>query len=141
MKMNEEMNERELIGRAQAARAEAYCPYSGVAVGAALVGESREVYLGANVENASYGATLCAERAAFAAAVSHGERHFKKLAIAGGAWGKATERPFYPCGLCLQVMAEFCEGDFEIIIACGSGYEKYTLAQLLPKGFTRELLD
>ena len=134
------MNDRELIGLALAARENAYCMYSGIAVGAALLAESGKIYLGANIENASFSPTVCAERVAFFEAVNKGERKFKKIAIAGGHWGKRPSEPFYPCGVCRQVMREFCTDDFEIIVSKGDTYEKYTLKELIPHSFSGELL-
>ena len=134
------MDDRELIGLALAARENAYCVYSGIAVGAALLGDSGKVYLGSNIENAAYSPSVCAERVALFEAVSKGERKFKKIAIAGGNWGKRPEKPFYPCGVCRQVMAEFCDEDFEIIVCTAGGYEKYKLSDLLPHSFTEKLL-
>ncbi|MBQ7333760.1 MAG: cytidine deaminase [Clostridia bacterium] len=133
------MNDRELIGLALGARENAYCMYSGVAVGAALLADSGKIYLGANIENASFSPTVCAERVAFFEAVNKGERKFKKIAIAGGNWGKRPTSPFYPCGVCRQVMTEFCDENFEIIVSSGETYEKYTLKELMPHGFSREL--
>lgn len=133
------MNDRELIGLALAARENAYCVYSGMAVGAALLAESGKIYLGSNIENAAYSPTVCAERVALFEAVNKGERKFKKIAIAGGYWGKRPSTPFYPCGVCRQVLAEFCDDDFEIIVSSGDTYEKYTLRELLPKSFTEKL--
>ena len=133
------MNDRELLGMALAARENAYCVYSGVAVGAALLADSGKIYVGSNIENAAYSPTICAERVAFFEAVKRGERKFKKIAIAGGPWGKMPAAPFYPCGVCRQVMAEFCDKDFEILISKADGYEKYTLAELMPHGFSGEL--
>lgn len=130
------MDDRELIGYALSAREKTHSVYSGIAVGAALLAESGEVYTGANIENASYSATVCAERVAFFTALMKGERKFKKIAIAGGLWGKRPDKPFYPCGICRQVMAEFCEGGFEILVAHGDKYEKLTLTELLPHSFT-----
>jgi len=134
------MNDRELIGLALSARERTHSVYSGVAVGAALLTKNGDVYLGANIENASYGATVCAERVAFFSAIMKGERHFSKIAIAGGLWGKRPTEAFYPCGICRQVMTEFCDKDFEIVISTGDGYEKYTLGELLPHGFMGDKL-
>ena len=134
------MNDRELIGLALGARENAYCMYSGIAVGAALLADSEKIYLGANIENASFSPTICAERVAFFEAVNKGERRFKKIAIAGAPWGKRPSKPFYPCGVCRQVMTEFCTEDFEIIVSTGDSYEKYTLKDLMPHGFSGELL-
>ncbi len=133
------MGDRELIGYALAARERAHCVHSGIAVGAALLTAGGKIYTGANIENAAYSPSVCAERVAFFEAVNHGERNFVKIAVAGGSWGKMPEKPFYPCGVCRQVMSEFCGGDFEIIVSCGESYKKYTLDQILPHAFTDEL--
>lgn len=114
----------------------AYAPYSKFTVGAALLTDSGKVYTGGNVENASYGATNCAERTAFYKAVSEGERSFKAIAITGGFAAKEPLDYAYPCGICRQVMKEFCKGDFIVIVAkSGTDYFEYTLSQLLPHGF------
>lgn len=130
-------NETEkLITAALQARAAAYAPYSHYTVGAALLTESGEMYCGGNIENASYGATNCAERTAFFKAVSQGERKFKAIAIAGGMEGQEPVDYAYPCGICRQVMQEFGEADFRILIVKGKAdYREYTLEQLLPCGF------
>ena len=123
--------------RARAVRAmeRAYCPYSGFKVGAALLCESGRIYTGCNIENAAYSPTVCAERTAFAKAVSEGERSFRMIAIAGGQGGE-MEGICPPCGVCRQVMSEFCQPDFEIILAKAEGYESHTLSGLLPLGFS-----
>ena len=129
------MSDKELIDLALAARENAYCVYSGIAVGAALLTDSGKVYLGANIENASFTPTVCAERVAFFDAVNKGERGFKKIAIVGARAGKMPSEPFYPCGVCRQVMAEFCGEDFEIIVSSGKTYKKYSLKELMPHSF------
>ena len=113
----------------------AYCPYSHFPVGAALECSDGTVYTGCNVENAAYSPTLCAERVAFGKAVSEGQRDFKALAVCGGKGGVITAL-CTPCGVCRQVMAEFCKPNFAIYMANQDGYEKRTLAQLLPDGFS-----
>lgn len=130
-------NETEkLIMAALQARETAYAPYSHYTVGAALLAESGEMYCGGNIENASYGATNCAERTAFFKAVSQGERQFKAIAIAGGMEGQEPVDYAYPCGICRQVMQEFGEADFRILIVKGKAdYREYILEQLLPCGF------
>ena len=119
-----------LVRAARAVRTKAYAPYSAFAVGAALLAESGRIYTGANVESASYGATLCAERAALAAAVAAGERRFDMLAVAGG------ELPLTPCGICRQMLAEF--GDLTVICAAAEGDQRLVtpLSSLLPHAFT-----
>lgn len=125
---------------AQAARALAYSPYSGVTVGAALLASSGKMYLGANVENASYSLTECAERVAIFKAVTEGEREFSAIAIAGGKAGEEVAGAFPPCGACRQVLAEFCPGDMPVIIVSGEDYTVSKLSELLPFGFDKELL-
>lgn len=125
-----------LIRSALEARKKAYAPYSHYLVGAALLTEENEIYQGCNIENASYGAANCAERTAIFKAVSEGRRHFTAIAIAGGPEGTDPERYAYPCGICRQVMREFCKEDFLIITALNEEqYRCNTLAQLLPNSF------
>lgn len=131
------MTERELLNTAMIAREAAYAPYSGYRVGAALLAEDGTVYTGCNVENASYSATICAERAAFTAAISAGARKFKVIAVAGGRGLKADEAAS-PCGICRQVMAEFCDGDFAVILGNESTLSRHTLGELLPLSFALE---
>jgi len=113
----------------------AYAPYSGYKVGAALLCSDGTVYTGCNIENASYTPTVCAERVAFSKAVSEGQRDFDAIAICGGKDG-VIEGLFPPCGVCRQVMAEFCKPDFVIYMITPEGYETRTLAQLLPDSFS-----
>ena len=122
------MNERELIERAMEMKKAAYAPYSHFQVGAAVLAESGKVYGGANVENASYGATVCAERSAIFAAVNAGERKLEAIAV--------TETP---CGICRQVMREFCPPYFPIhAVGAGGSVRTYTLSELLPNSFGSE---
>jgi len=122
---------KDLLKLAHKARANAYCPYSKFAVGAALLAKSGRVYTGCNVENASFGAGCCAERAALYQAVSCGEREFEKLAIVADIVGGPT-----PCGICRQALAEF--GSLEIITGDLAGNtNKYTLDELLPNAFLK----
>ena len=121
---------RALVAAARAARAKAYAPYSRFAVGAALLGEDGSIHAGCNVENASYGLTVCAERAAVLAAVAAGVRRFRALALAAG-----TTEPAPPCGACRQVLAEFCR-DLPIRMVSASGRVRTRrLRSLLPMGF------
>ena len=130
------MEARALIRAAMEGRQRAYVPYSGYGVGAALFAKSGKVYRGCNVENAAYGPTNCAERTAFFKAVSEGEREFEAIAIVGGPAGGALQSSISPCGVCRQVMQEFCRPDFKIYLAWGEeDYREFTLAQLLPLGF------
>lgn len=127
---------RNLIQKALEARKKAYAPYSRYQVGAALLSGSGRVYPGCNVENASYGATVCAERTAFFRAVQEGERDFQAIAIVGGPQGEEPEQYAHPCGICRQVMQEFCKPDFQIIVALNEEtFQVYSLQELLPHGF------
>ena len=133
------MNHQELYNLAESARKRAYAPYSHFTVGAALLTKSGKVYLGCNIENAAYGAVNCAERTAFFTAVCEGERDFAAIAIAGGREGEVGD-VCAPCGICRQVMAEFCTPDFEVVLAFGEGVRSYRLDEILPLSFTKENL-
>lgn len=134
------MDKQELVDLAVQAMQNAYAPYSGFKVGAALLTTGGKVYLGCNIENASYSPTNCAERTAFFKAVSEGERSFSSIAIVGGKDG-VIDNTCSPCGVCRQVMAEFCVPDtFAIILGKQNGYEEYTLGELLPLGFYKDNL-
>ena len=128
------MKHGELITLAAQARKVAYAPYSGFCVGAALLGKSGKVYTGCNVENAAYTPTNCAERTAVFKAVSEGEREFSAIAIVGGK-GEEMSDFCAPCGICRQVLAEFCDGDFPVVLGTPEKYQAYTLAELLPFSF------
>ena len=135
------MTDKELCRLAIEAREKAYAPYSGYLVGAALLAKSGEVYLGSNIENAAYTPTVCAERTAFFKAVSEGETEFFAIAVAGGN-GDKVGGAFPPCGVCRQVMAEFCDGDFKILTVTGDDmFEEYTLTELLPLAFSPKNLE
>lgn len=125
------MGNRELIELAHKAREQAYAPYSGFMVGAALLTSDGEIYLGNNIENASYGAANCAERTAFFKAVSEGKREFQAIAIVGNGGICA------PCGICRQVMMEFCNPrEFQIILEDEKKeVQIFSLEELLPLGF------
>lgn len=130
------MREDELLAAARLAREAAYAPYSGFAVGAALLGKSGRIHKGCNIENASYGATICAERVAAAKAISEGERSFIALAVTADA-----PAPVAPCGLCRQFLAEFTGGDMLVLLDNMRGEtRRTTLAELLPEPFGREQL-
>ena len=130
------MNETELIERAHQAAQHAYAPYSGFAVGAALLTGDGEVFTGCNIENGSYGATCCAERTAFFKAVSEGIYDFDAIAIVGGKEGDFS-KPCPPCGICRQVMAEFCRGNFKIVLQGEDGLPQIQpLSALLPLSFS-----
>ena len=130
------MTDKELLLKAIEAREMAYAPYSDHKVGAALVGKSGRIYLGCNVENAAYSPTNCAERTAIFKAVSEGERGFVAIAIVGGVGDKLSE-VCAPCGVCRQVMAEFCDGDMKIVMGTPEKLVISTLSELLPYSFGR----
>ena len=130
-----EINVNQLLSQAIKAREASYSPYSGISVGAALLTADGRVYLGANIENSSFTPTVCAERVAFFKAIYEGERRFVAIAIAGGEVGKAPKVDFPPCGVCRQVMSEFCGGDFRIIWGNGDTVIDTTLSEILPYGF------
>lgn len=134
------MTNEELILEAKKARRHAYVPYSHFQVGAALVTKSGKIYHGCNIENASYTPTNCAERTAFFKAIYDGEREFEKIAIAGGPEESEGDELCAPCGVCRQVMMEFCDPKtFQIILANGKGkYIQHTLEEMLPFGFGPE---
>jgi cytidine deaminase len=134
--MKEQPIDDELIDMARQARERAYAPYSNFAVGAALLGRSGTVYLGANVENASYPLTTCAERTAVVKAVSEGEKEFQAIAV-------VTATGASPCGACRQILREFGgpNGDLRVIVSDLAGHaHTYTIAELLPDGFTPDQL-
>lgn len=134
------MNEKEikkLIEKALNARENAYAPYSGFRVGACLISKSGKAYLGCNIENAAYSPSNCAERTAIFKAVSEGERDFKAIAIASD-----SDNYTFPCGVCRQVLAEFCGKDMQVVCADKNGeYTLTTLGELLPSAFTKEDLS
>lgn len=130
------MDIEKLINKAFDAQMNSYSPYSGCKVGAALLCENGNVYCGCNIENASYSPTVCAERVAFFNAISNGELNFSAIAIVGN---NGKDDYFYPCGVCRQVMNEFCNNDFIIIVAKNKkDYKTYMLSELLPYGFNKE---
>ena len=130
------MTKQELCTLAIKSMKNAYSPYSGYKVGAALLCDNGKTFTGCNVENSSYGATVCAERTAIFKAVSDGERDFSMLAVAGGKENELSDK-FLPCGICRQVMAEFCKPDFTILVVTDqSTYKEFTLSELLPNAFS-----
>ena len=129
------MNPEKLVELAKDAMTRAYAPYSGFKVGAALLCADGTVYQGCNIENASYSPTNCAERTAFFKAVSEGQRDFVAIAVCGGKDG-IIRGAFPPCGVCRQVMREFCGDDFQLYMVDENGFETHTLAEILPYSFS-----
>ena len=132
---------KELVKTALFMRKMSYTPYSHFNVGAALLGADGKIYTGCNIENASYTPTNCAERTAFFKAVSEGVKDFTAIAIAGGKEDAVELDYCPPCGVCRQVMSEFCRDDFKIILVKSSTeYREYTLTDLVPERFTPDNL-
>lgn len=124
------MEYKELYGMAVEMLPNSYAPFSKFRVGAALLTKSGKVITGVNVENSSFGGTICAERTAFVKAISEGEREFEAIAVV------ASEGKAWPCGICRQFMKEFCDDDFTIITGDDAeSLEIYTLGEMLPEGF------
>jgi cytidine deaminase len=133
------MEPTELLKHAQQAREKAYTPYSHFQVGAALLGEDGHIHLGCNIENAAYSPTNCAERTALFRAIAdgHAPKSFKAIAVIGD-----TEGPIAPCGVCRQVLVEFCRPDMPVYLGNLNGnIRKTTVAELLPWAFTQKDLD
>ena len=128
-----------LMASAVAAREFSYSPYSGYRVGAALLGKSGKLYTGCNVENAGYTPTNCAERTAVFKAVSEGEREFTAIAVVGGS-GETLDAACTPCGVCRQVLSEFCEPEMPVILGTPEEMRVLTLGELLPFAFTKKNL-
>lgn len=131
------MNDRDLVEEAFKAREMSWSPYSHFRVGAALLSENEKVFLGCNIENAAYSPSNCAERTAFFKAVSEGVREFTAIAVVGGPADRPVTDYAYPCGVCRQVMMEFCDcTSFRVIVArSADDFKIYTLEELLPCGF------
>lgn len=134
------MTDKELMVAANEARKFAYTPYSHFKVGAALLTKSGKLYTGCNIENSSYTPTVCAERTAVFKAVSEGESNFAVIAVVGGK----EENPLEfcsPCGVCRQVLAEFCGEDFRILLGNPEKFQSYTVDEILPFSFTKKDLN
>ncbi len=133
---------RKLLRAAQDARKLAYAPYSSFTVGAALLTSTGKIYTGCNIENASFGATNCAERTALFKAVSEGERSFAAIALIGRKINtESAPTVCAPCGICRQVLSEFCDNSLTVIMSAdGTNYQEATLAELLPLSFGGEML-
>ncbi|MDY3051706.1 MAG: cytidine deaminase [Ndongobacter sp.] len=135
---------RTLVEEAKLSMEQAYVPYSGFRVGAALLDGAGRVWRGCNIESASYTPTNCAERTAIFKAISEGVRDFRAIAIVGRAphAHELTQDATAPCGVCRQVMAEFCSGDFEIVLCnARDEVEIWTLEEMLPLRFTKESME
>jgi len=127
----EGLSAREMVDMALRAQQHAYVPYSGFHVGAAVLADNGKVYTGCNIENASFGATICAERTAIAKAVSDGARRILAVAVSSD-----SEGPTQPCGICRQVMSEFCSEDMPLYLSNRNGeYAEYAFRELLPNQF------
>lgn len=132
------MTDIELIEKAKKAAENSYSPYSGYTVGAALLSKDGKVFIGCNIENAAYSPTNCAERTAVFKAVSEGVREFEKIAVVGG-YRLDFKDYFAPCGVCRQVLREFCDEDFVILLGKNADeYKRLTLKELLPCSFSNE---
>ena len=127
----------ELYRIADEARKKAYAPYSKITVGAALLCESGKIYTGANIENSAFSPSVCAERVAFFSAIHAGEKKFKAIAVAGGKAGEEAKKLFSPCGVCRQVMCEFCDSNFKIIFGADTAAN---FSELLPYSFNEDYL-
>lgn len=130
------MNITDLILKAKAAREKAYAPYSQFLVGAAILTDSGKIYTGCNIESASFTPTCCAERVAIFKAVSEGEKNFSAIAVVGGKKGDTSFDLCYPCGVCRQVMSEFCGKDMRVILSDSQGnIKEHSFGELLPFSF------
>ena len=138
MKFDPDLSKK-LVTEALEARKTAYVPYSHFSVGAALLTKDGKVYRGCNIENGAYSPSNCAERTAFFKAVSEGIREFSAIAIVGGPDANAPDRICAPCGVCRQVMAEFCDNSFPVILGITpDDYQTFSLGEILPLGFRLE---
>lgn len=132
------MDYNKLVEQAFLARERSYSPYSNFMVGAALLTDEGKIYLGCNIESATHTPTSCAERTAFVKAISEGDTKFKAIAVVGGLNGSKEYDYCYPCGVCRQVMVEFCDKDFEVIVAkTPEDIKIHKLPEILPFGFDK----
>ncbi len=129
------MTNADLIALAAEMTRHSYAPYSHFHVGAALLCRDGRVWTGCNIENAAFGPTVCAERVAFFSAIRDGARDFERIAVVGGEEGRITSFT-YPCGVCRQVMREFCGDDFAVIVSDGKEIREIALGDLLPHSFS-----
>ncbi len=130
---------KRLMSLANEMRSKSYAPYSHYKVGAVLVGKSGKEYTGCNIENAAYTPSICAERTAFAKAVSEGETRFECIAIVGGREGEIST-DCTPCGVCRQVMSEFCDKDFKVVLGTPDDFKVYGFDEIMPFRFTNSEL-
>lgn len=138
-KLPAELDGKALLEEARIARQNAYAPYSGFAVGAALLTKDGKIYRGCNIESSVFSPSLCAERVALAKAISEGEKEFAAIAIVGGPACIEPHSPCFPCGVCRQVLSEHVDGSaFRIVVEEDGEAVSYTLAELLPKTFVFE---
>lgn len=136
---NTDLDGKMLLEEAHTARRNAYAPYSGFAVGAALLTKAGKIYRGCNIESSVFSPSLCAERVALAKAISEGEKEFQAIAIVGGPSCVEPHSPCFPCGVCRQVLSEHVDGSaFAIVVEEEGEAKSYTLAELLPKTFVFE---
>ena len=134
------MNSKELFIHAKNAMENSYAPYSKFNVGAVLLCKNGNIYKGCNIENSSYGATNCAERTALFSAISNGENKFEAICIVGGKNGQLTDFAM-PCGVCRQVLSEFCDTDFKIYVGIDEyNIKEFTLGELIPYSFDKSKL-
>ena len=134
------MNKKDLFMLAKEAMKNSYAPYSYYNVGAALLCKNGNIYKGSNIENASYSVTNCAERTAIFSAIANGENEFEAICIVGGKNGEITDYAM-PCGVCRQVLAEFCDADFKVYVGISEENIKvFTLGELLPYSFDKSKL-
>jgi cytidine deaminase len=131
----DDLQKKALVDSAACIREKAYSPYSDFCVGAALLCADGEIFAGVNIENSSYGGTICAERSAFCAAISEGKRDFVAIAIVGGKRGEDISGICPPCGICRQFMSEFCTPDLQVLLYDGQAVVESTLGALLPEAF------
>lgn len=134
------MNKKDFFTLAKEAMKNSYAPYSNYNVGAALLCENGNIYKGCNIENASYSVTNCAERTAIFSAIANGEKEFSAICIVGGKNGESTDYAM-PCGVCRQVLSEFCDAEFKIYVGISEDDIKvFTLGELLPYSFDKSKL-
>lgn len=135
-----DFDRKNLVELAAKASKNSYSPYSHFCVGAALLCSDGEIILGTNVENASYGGAICAERTAFCTAIAKGKRSFDAIAIIGHRCGEENMDFCSPCGICRQFMSELVDKDFRILLYNGSDIREYTMEEILPLSFDKSLI-